>query len=119
MAIYRPLFRLFSFFFKQTLQFLQQYNVKNVYPVSDHGIRTSQISYAFFVQTKYRQSSVDSSAALGSSPKHSIYAFIIYSQFCTTFTNLSSENNENKQKRPGLAHFLKKTIRDINVTKLD
>ena len=36
----RPLFSLSSVFFKQTLQFLQQINVKNVHPVYDTGIRT-------------------------------------------------------------------------------
>ena len=38
----RPLFRLFSVFFKQTIQFFQQINVKkcHVHPVSGAGIRT-------------------------------------------------------------------------------
>ena len=38
----RPLFRLFSVFFKQTIKFLQQINVKkcHVHPVYDTGIRT-------------------------------------------------------------------------------
>ena len=37
----RPLFRLFSVFFKQTLQFLQY--VKNVHPVYGAGIRTHDL----------------------------------------------------------------------------
>ena len=36
-------FRLFLVFFKQTLQFLQQYNVKNVYPVSGARIQTHNL----------------------------------------------------------------------------
>ena len=36
----RPLFRLLLVFFKQTLQFLQQYNMKNVNPVFGAEIRT-------------------------------------------------------------------------------
>ena len=40
----RPLFRLFSVSFKQTIQFLQQINVKNVvYPVSGAGIQTHDL----------------------------------------------------------------------------
>ena len=35
-----PLFNLFSVFFKQTIQFLQQINVKNVYPAYCAGIWT-------------------------------------------------------------------------------
>ena len=41
----RPLFRLFSVFSnKQTVQFLQQINVKNVHPVYGAGIRTHDLS---------------------------------------------------------------------------
>ena len=41
----RPLFRLFSVFFKQTIQFQQQINVKKcqVHPVSGAGIRTHDL----------------------------------------------------------------------------
>ena len=40
----RLLFHLFSVFLnKQTLQFLQQINVKNVHPVSVSGIRTLEL----------------------------------------------------------------------------
>ena len=41
----RPLFRLFSVFFKQTIQFLQQINVKkcHVHPVYGAGIRTHDL----------------------------------------------------------------------------
>ena len=39
----RPLLRLFSLFFRKTLiQFLEQMNVKNVYPVYGAGIRTHE-----------------------------------------------------------------------------
>ena len=41
----RPLFRLF----KQTLQFLQQTNVKNVHPVYGAGIRTNNLWYMSFL----------------------------------------------------------------------
>ena len=40
----RPLFRLFSVFFKQTMQFLQQINVKHVHPVYGAGIQTHNLS---------------------------------------------------------------------------
>ena len=44
---------------------------------------------------------------MGSSPKHIINAFIIYSKFVLY---LSCEKNENKQKEPGFGpFFLKKT----------
>ena len=39
----RPLFRLFSVFFNQTSQFLQQINVKNVHPVYVTGIWTHNL----------------------------------------------------------------------------
>ena len=38
-----PLFRLFSVYFKQTIQILQQIKVKNVHPVSDAGIQTHDL----------------------------------------------------------------------------
>ena len=41
MGHHRPLF--IFVFFKQTLQFLQQINVKNVHPVYSAGIRTHNI----------------------------------------------------------------------------
>ena len=43
MAQLRPLFRLFSAFFKQTIQILQQINVKNAHPVYGAGIRTHDL----------------------------------------------------------------------------
>ena len=39
----RPLFHLFSVFFKQTIQFLQQINVKNAHPVYGAGIWTHDL----------------------------------------------------------------------------
>ena len=39
MARPRPLLRLFAVFFKQTIQCLQQINMKNVHPVYSAGIR--------------------------------------------------------------------------------
>ena len=39
----RLLFHLFSDFFKQTIQILQQINVKNVHPVSGAGIQTHDL----------------------------------------------------------------------------
>ena len=39
----RPLFTLFSVFFKQTIQILQQTNVKNVFPVSGARIQTHDL----------------------------------------------------------------------------
>ena len=39
----RPLFNLFSVFFKQTIQILHQSNVKNVHPVYGAGIRTHDL----------------------------------------------------------------------------
>ena len=42
--------------------------------------------------------------ALGSSHKHTIYAFIIYSENCAIFS-LHFEENETNKKRLGLAHF--------------
>ena len=39
----RPLFRLFSDFYKQTIQFLQQINVKNVHTVDSARIQTHDI----------------------------------------------------------------------------
>ena len=43
MGYAQPIFRLFLVFFKKTLQFLQQHNVKNVYPVSRAGIWTHDL----------------------------------------------------------------------------
>ena len=43
----------------------------------------------------------------GSTPKHAIHAFIIYSQICVIFV-LNCEKNENKQKEAGFGPFLKK-----------
>ena len=40
MVHHQPLFRLFLIFFKQTIQVLQQINVKNVHLVYGAGIRT-------------------------------------------------------------------------------
>ena len=46
----------------------------------------------------------------GSNPKHSIYAFIIYSQICT---NLQREKNKNKQKEAELGPiFYKKNNKE-------
>ena len=42
-------------------------------------------------------------AAPGSSPKHTNYASIIYSQICAIF--VSCEKNENKQKETGFGPF--------------
>ena len=39
----RPLIHLFSVFFKQTLQIVQQINVKNAHPVSGAGIQTHNL----------------------------------------------------------------------------
>ena len=49
----QPLFRLFSVFFKQTIQFLQQMNVKkyHVHPVSGAGIRTHEHGSSFASNT--------------------------------------------------------------------
>ena len=38
-----PLFNLFLVHFKQTMQIVQQINVKNVHPVSGAGIRTHDL----------------------------------------------------------------------------
>ena len=43
-------------------------------------------------------------AALGSSPKHTIYAFIIYGQICAMFV---SSKEQNKQNEAGFGPFLK------------
>ena len=50
-------------------------------------------------------------AALGSSPKHTILTFIMvgFDAFIVKYVlYLSCGTNENKQKKPGLAHFLRK-----------
>ena len=39
----QPTIHLFSGFFNETLQFIQQIHVKNVHPVSGAGIRTHDI----------------------------------------------------------------------------
>ena len=39
----RPPFRLFQVFFKQTIQILQQIDVKNVHPVSGAGVQTHNL----------------------------------------------------------------------------
>ena len=44
MSITRPLLRLFSVFFKLTIQFVHQINVKNVHQVKGAGIRTHDLS---------------------------------------------------------------------------
>ena len=45
----RPLFGIFSFFSLQTLQFLQQYDVKNADPLHIAGIWTHNLWHASFL----------------------------------------------------------------------
>ena len=52
-------------------------------------------------------------AAPGSSPKHAIYAFIIYSQICAIFVMWKEQN---KQKEAGFGPFFKKNCRKIEAT---
>ena len=47
-------------------------------------------------------------AAPGSTPKHTIYAFIIYSQICAIIVFALWEKNENKQKEAVFGPFFKK-----------
>ena len=55
-------------------------------------------------------------AAPGLTPKHAIYAFIIYSPICALFV-LHCEKNENKQKESGSSPLkkIKMTIEDFSI----
>ena len=49
----------------------------------------------------------------GSTPKHTIWAFFIYSQICAIFVFEMWEKNENKQKETGFSPF-KKTLLQLS-----
>ena len=57
MGHHRPLFRLFSVFFKQTVYFLQQINEKNVHPVYSTGIQTHDLQNVSLIPSPLDQGS--------------------------------------------------------------